>query len=69
MGSVEAMNEDEDSQEVQNDFELIAFDFVSNPSTHGAFMYPMHEGVEPKVVRDTKYGKVEAVINDILRGE
>ena len=68
MGSVEAMNEDGDSQEVQNDFELIAFDFVSNPSTHGAFMYPMHEGVEPKVVRDTKYGKVEAVINDILRG-
>ncbi len=69
MGSVETVNEDEDSQEVQNDFELIAFDFVSNPSTHGAFMYPMHEGVEPKVVRDTKYGKVEAVINDILRGE
>jgi hypothetical protein len=32
-------------------------------------MYPMHEGVAPKVVRDTKYGKVEAVINDILRGE
>ena len=69
MGSVETVNEDEDSQEVQNDFELIAFDFVSNPSTHGAFMYPMHEGVESKVVRDTKYGKVEAVINDILRGE
>ena len=69
MGSVETVNEDEDSQEVQNDFELIALDFVSNPSTHGAFMYPMHEGVEPKVVRDTKYGKVEAVINDILRGE
>ena len=69
MGSVETVNEDEDSQEVQNDFELIAFDFVSNPSTHGAFMYPMHEGVAPKVVRDTKYGKVEAIINDILRGE
>ena len=69
MGSVETVNEEDDSQEVQNDFELIAFDFVSNPSTHGAFMYPMHEGVESKVVRDTKYGKVEAVINDILRGE
>ena len=68
MGSVETVNEDEDSQEVQNDFELIAFDFVSNPSTHGAFMYPMHENVNHSVVRDTKYGKVEAVINDILRG-
>ena len=68
MGSVETVNEDEDSQEVQNDFELIAFDFVSNPSTHGAFMYPMHENVNHSIVRDTKYGKVEAIINDILRG-
>ena len=68
MGSVETMTEDEGSQEVQDDFELIAFDFVSNPSTHGAFMYPMNEGVDQSVARDTKYGKVEAVINDILRG-
>mgnify|MGYP003130661590 FL=1 len=67
MGSVESMNEN-GAQEVQDDFELIAFDFVSNPSTHGAFMYPMNEGVENTAVRDTKYGKVEAVINDILRG-
>ena len=39
MGSVETVNEDngDQSQEVQDDFELIAFDFVSNPSTHGAF--------------------------------
>ena len=69
MGSVEAINGDGDSQEVQNDFELIAFDFVSNPSTHGAFMYPMHESVNHSIVRNTKYGKVEAVINNILRGE
>ena len=68
MGSVEAVNEN-GSQEVQDDFELIAFDFVSNPSTHGAFMYPMNEGVDNNIaVRDTKYGRVEAVINDIMRG-
>ena len=67
MGSVEAVNEN-GSQEVQDDFELIAFDFVSNPSTHGAFLHPMNEGVENVAVRDTKYGKVEAVINDIMRG-
>ena len=70
MGSVESVNEGE-AQEVQDDFELIAFDFVSNPSTHGAFMYPaggMNESVEHSAVRDTKYGRVEAVINDILRG-
>jgi hypothetical protein len=69
MGTVETMTEgDNDSQEVQDDFELIAFDFVSNPSTHGAFMHPMRESVDHTIARDTKYGKVEAVINDILRG-
>ena len=67
MGSVETMMES-GAQEVQDDFELIAFDFVSNPSRHGAFIYAMNESVENNIVRDTKYGKVEAVINDILRG-
>ena len=28
---------------VGDDFELIGWDFVSNPSTHGAFMTPMNE--------------------------
>ena len=72
LGSVEPVNEadgEDGAVEVQPDFELIAFDFVSNPSTHGAFMYPMNENVDKNVaVRDTKYGKVEAVINDIMRG-
>ena len=69
LGSVEPVNESGDTVAVQDDFELIAFDFVSNPSTHGAFMYPMNESVDKNIsVRDTKYGKVEAVINDILRG-
>ena len=73
MGSVETVNEDngDQSQEVQDDFELIAFDFVSNPSTHGAFMYPMNESVDKtKVVGRTcgDYCKVESIINDIMRG-
>ena len=68
MGSVEPMQEG-DGQKVGQDFELIAFDFVSNPSTHGAFLYPMNESVDKSApIRDSKYGKVEAVINDILRG-
>ena len=68
MGSVESVNES-GAQEVQDDFELIAFDFVSNPSTHGAFLYPMNESVDKNAsVRDGKYGRVEAVINDIMRG-
>ena len=68
MGSVSPVNET-GAQEVGDDFELIAFDFVSNPSTHGAFLHPMNESVDNNIsIRDTKYGKVEATINDILRG-
>ncbi len=60
----------EDTVEVQPDFELIAFDFVSNPSTHGAFMRPMNEGVDNGKTRTCgKYCKVESIINDIMRGE
>ena len=70
MGSVETVSEaGEQSQEVQPDFELIAFDFVSNPSTQGAFMYPMSEGVDKIQGRTCgEYCKVEAIINDIMRG-
>ena len=70
MGSVESVNEGE-AQEVQDDFELIAFDFVSNPSTHGAFLHPTNESInESKIVGRTcgDYCKVESVINDIMRG-
>ena len=38
LGSVEQVNED--TVKVGHDFELICWDFVSNPSTHGAFMKP-----------------------------
>ena len=74
MGSVETVSEaGEQSQEVQPDFELIAFDFVSNPSTHGAFMYPMSEGVTNDVEIPSGracgvYCKVESIVNDIMRG-
>ncbi len=72
MGSVETVNEDGDQvTQVQPDFELIAFDFVSNPSTHGAFMYPMNESVDknqPVGRTCGEYCKVESIINDIMRG-
>ena len=65
LGSVEPMREGEgDTVEVQPDFELIAFDFVSNPSTHGAFMRPVNEGVE----RQKPETKIESIINSIMRG-
>jgi hypothetical protein len=72
LGSVESAKDD-DTQEVQKDFELIAFDFVSNPSTHGAFMHPMNEGVDSENTRNDgtvcdKWCRTEAIISDILTG-
>jgi hypothetical protein len=67
LGSVEPVNEkngEDGAVEVQPDFELIAFDFVSNPSTHGAFMRPVNEGVE----KQKPENKIESIINSIMRG-
>ena len=72
MGSVETVKEagEGEAQEVQPDFELIAFDFVSNPSTHGAFMYPMNESVDKTQSRTCgDYCRAEDIINSIMRGE
>ena len=62
-GSVQQTNEGH--LEVQDDFELVCWDFVSNPSTHGAFMNPISLN-EGKAVVD-KFTKVHNIINDILR--
>jgi len=67
LGSVEPVNEkegEEDTVEVQPDFELIAFDFVSNPSTHGAFMRPVNESVK----HQTPENNIERIVNSIMRG-
>ena len=74
LGSVKELSEN-DTVEVQPDFELIAFDFVSNPSTHGAFLSPTNEGKLNEGVGTRHDGvcchdcKVENIINDIFRGE
>ena len=77
LGSVEEVNEGEDGEKtvkVQPDFELIAFDFVSNPSTHGAFLSPtnegkLHEGVGTRKGVCCHDCKIEDIINDIFRGD
>tara|TARA_B110000444_G_C18849248_1_gene604234 strand:- start:432 stop:1061 length:630 start_codon:yes stop_codon:yes gene_type:complete len=59
---------------VNDDFELVAFDFVSNPSTRGAFLEPvnLNESVSPelKVITEdrvcTKYCKLEGIVHEIL---
>jgi len=65
MGSVkEVMREGENTLEVQPDFELIAFDFVSNPSTHGAFLSPVNESVS-KI--DNKFSRIDSIIHNIIK--
>ena len=66
LGSVKELSENGEAVEVQDDFELIAFDFVSNPSTQGAFLDPLREGKEQQACR--KFCKTESIINDILQG-
>jgi hypothetical protein len=73
LGSVEVVRESNGDQisKVGDDFELIAFDFVSNPSTHGAFLYPMNESVDHNQTGRTcgDYCRAEDIINHIIRGE
>ena len=78
LGSVKEVTEadGDDTVEVQPDFELIAFDFVSNPSTHGAFLSPsktnegnLHEGVGTRKGVCCHDCKIEDIINDIFRGD
>jgi hypothetical protein len=65
MGSVkEVMREGQATLVVQSDFDLIAFDFVSNPSTHGAFLSPVNESVNK--IENDKYGHVNRIIQDII---
>ena len=62
-GSVQQTNEGQ--LEVQPDFELVCWDFVSNPSTHGAFMNPI--SLQEGKVKVSKYQNLDSIINDILR--
>ena len=62
-GSVNQTNEGH--LEVQDDFDLVCWDFVSNPSTHGAFMNPI--ALQEGKVKVSKYSNLDSIINDILR--
>ena len=69
MGSVQESGNG--TVEVQDDFELLCFDFVSTPSTHGAFMKPAGRSIqelqEGKIqVPEYKYTNVNNIIRDII---
>jgi hypothetical protein len=58
------VNENGDVSEVNDDFQLICFDFVSEPSTPGAFMIKEAKE-EPNVF--TEADKINRILNNILR--
>jgi hypothetical protein len=53
---------------VGEDFELIGWDFVSNPSTHGAFMTPMNESVVKQIGTDVcgDFCKAQDLMREII---
>lgn len=62
LGSVDKINEG--TVEVQDDLDVICWDIVSTPSTQGAFITPINEGVT-RLPRE-KYGKVNELVREII---
>ena len=64
MGSLKALGE---TMEVQDDFELLCWDFVSTPSNPGSWMHlvkgTMNEGL---TVKSNPYNKINSIITEIL---
>jgi len=66
MGSTQPMKDNK--LLVGEDFELIGWDFVSNPSTHGAFMTPMNESVIKQIGTDVcgNFCKAQDLMREII---
>ena len=62
MGSLKEMNEG--TLEVQDDFELLCWDFVSTPSNPGSYMQLVKEGKEN--LPENKFAKVNSLLTEIL---
>jgi len=60
MGSLKQIGE---TLEVQDDFELLCWDFVSTPSNPGSYMHLVKEGKE---VPTYQYGKVNTLLTELL---
>ena len=60
MGSLEQRG---DIMEVQDDFELLCWDFVSTPSNPGSYMHTLNEGKQ-SVIYD--YTNINSIIREIL---
>jgi hypothetical protein len=64
MGSV---REDQGGTIVEEDFQLICFDFVSEPSTPGAYMMKEAQEFQNKVF--TKADRINRLLNEVLNNE
>ena len=49
--------------EVQDDFELLCWDFVSTPSNPGSYMAPLREGKKNNI---NTYAKANSIVTEIL---
>jgi hypothetical protein len=64
MGS---LKENDGVLEVQDDFELLCFDFVSTPSNPGSYMHLVKESLNESQIKNiTKYSKVNSIVTEIL---
>ena len=61
MGSLQERN---GVLEVQDDFELLCWDFVSTPSNPGSYMNVLKEGLD--FTQQNKFGKVNQIVSEIL---
>lgn len=70
LGSVKEIqiegSKDQYAYEIQEDYELICYDFVSNPSTHGAYMNPITENTIKEIKENRHLFNVNVIINEIL---
>jgi len=60
MGSLKQVGE---ILEVQDDFELLCWDFVSTPSNPGSYMHVIKEGKEIQI---NKFSKINSILSEIL---
>jgi hypothetical protein len=55
--------------QVEDDLDLICWDFVSQPSTYGAYMRPtsgLNESVNRIIEKENKYSKANRIISEII---
>ena len=68
MGSVKELHEEDDIVEVEDDFSLLCWDGVSDPSTHNAYFKEIREGKQLKesYQRQTSISNAERLMQEIL---